>query len=316
MKKFLYILVLLMSACSAASLVLHRTDVASFIIRTFAGNDLEKKEVLLEYGYVAPGLHKRPFVLNFTGSLQRFSRGTIDLDIINTFTAGNYDKDPQSQISSVSNFLDPTSKFKDSWFGVYVVIDDPAGRAKKFLLNNPAGSPEDLSNLKLASLLKLPHIDQMIVVYSTLRSPMGDIVGKFFPEFPFKAVEDQKDRTETVQDGDGRRWIKVSSQYRTVSALTDIARTEMNELYSIKAYVGLPDKKVYELVDPWHRIIIKGSLLARYFPCANRGFWAVAYFNGSSFSDNRGILHDPWETSDIKSEFEKMFQHLKIGCLR
>jgi len=315
MKKVLYIMIVLIGIAAGTRFLFHLTDVASLLIRSFANYDLRKKGILLEYGYVAPGLHKRPFILPFTGSLQRFSLDTIDLDVINTYTVGNYDKDPQSRLSSVSNFLDPTSKFKDSWFGVYIIIDDPLGRGKRFILNNPVGSPGDLSNLKQKSLLKLPRIDQMIVVHSTHQNQKGLDFIKYIADFPFKKIENPKERVEIIKDKSGSMWLELTSRYSTVSALTDTSKADMHELYSIKAYVGLPNKEVYELTDPWHKIIIKGSLLARYFPCGARGFWAVVYFNGSSFIDKKGVPHDPWETSDIKSQFEKMFQSLRIGCI-
>jgi hypothetical protein len=314
MKKVLYIMIAFMAIAVGARILFHRTDVASFLIRSFANYDLGKKGILLEYGYVAPGLHKSPFILPFTGSLQRFSLGRIDLDVINSFTVGNYEKDPRSRLRSVSNFLDPTSKFKDSWFGVYIILDDPLGRGKRFILNDPAGPPGDLSNLKRQSLLELPRIDQMIVVHSTHQNQKVFDSIKFLAEFPFKKIENPRERVEIIKDKNGSTWLEITSQYSTVSALTDTFKTDMHELYSIKAYVGLPDKEVYDLADPWHKIIIKGSLLARYFPCAARGFWAVVYFNGSSFTDKKGMPHDPWEKSDIKIEFEKMFQSLRIGC--
>ncbi len=315
MKKALFAMIVLIVVAGGARILFHRTDVASFLIRSFGNYDLGKKGILLEYGYVSPGLHKRPFILFFSGSLQRFSLGKIDLDVVNTYTVGNYDKDPQSRLASVSNFLDPTSKFKDSWFGAYIILDDLPGRGKGFILNDPAGPPGDLTNLKQKSLLELPRIDQMIVVHSTHQNQKGFDFIKFFTEFPFEKIKSPEDRVEIIRDKNGSMWLKISSHYSTVSALTDISKTDMHELYSIKAYVGLPDKDVYDLTEPWHRITIKGALFARYFPCGERGFWAVVYFNGSSFTDKKGVFHDNWETSDIKNEFQKMFQGLRIGCI-
>jgi hypothetical protein len=185
MKKIIYLAMsALISIAIAAGAVLNCADVSSFLIRSFGNFDLKKKGILIEYAYVAPGLHQRPFIIPFTETLRKFSLGRLDLDVINTYTVGNYDKDPRSRIPSASNFLDPTSKFKDSWFGVYLIFDDPEGRAKKFLLKNPMASPADPSNFKGESLLELPRIDQMIVVNSTHQNEEGYNYSKFIASFP------------------------------------------------------------------------------------------------------------------------------------
>ncbi|HOO70292.1 MAG TPA: hypothetical protein PK926_00930 [Spirochaetota bacterium] len=314
MKNKLILGILATTVVAAVSLV-RLTDVTSFMVRSFAGLDLAGEGIEFEYGYITPGMRQSPYILPFSHSMRKFSSGKIDLDVINTYTVGSFDKDEGSSLSSVSNFLDPTSKFKDSWFGVYVIRDDDSGRARRFLLNDPCGDVDDLYNLNSSSLLELVRIDQMVVVNTTHQKEEGYDFHHFARTFPFKKIE-ASEYHEVVFDREKNPWLKITASFVTVSGLTDTKKTSMNLLSSIRAFVGLPDRDVYKLVDPWHRVVLKGVSLSRYVRCPGTGYWAVVYYNGSSFDTKNGVHVDTWEGSDIQKEFDKMFYDLNIGCVQ
>ena len=75
--------------------LIHLADVTSLVVRTVAGAEL--KGITLEYGYIAQGLRQSPFILPFSHSISKFSRGALDLDVINTYTVGSYEKDKGSR---------------------------------------------------------------------------------------------------------------------------------------------------------------------------------------------------------------------------
>ena len=314
MKKKVILLVPAMAVAVAATLV-RLPDVTSFMVRCFAGINLADDGIKLEYRYIVPGMRQSPFILPFTRSIKKFSFDRIDIDVINTYTVGSFNKDEGSSLSSVSNFLDPTSRFKDSWFGVYIIKDDDQGRARRFMLNDPYGDVDDLYNLNSSSLLELVRIDQMVVVNTTHQKEEGYDFHHFARTFPFKKIE-ASEYHEVVFDREKNPWLKITASFITVSGLTDTKKTSMNLLGSIRAFVGLPDCDVYKLVDPWHRVVLRGVSLARYVPCPGAGFWAVVYYNGSSFDTKDGTHVDTWESSDIRKEFDKMFYDLGIGCVK
>lgn len=101
-----------------------------------------------------------------------------------------------------------------------------------------------------------------------------------------------------------------------MAALTDAGITNMGLFTSIRSYVGLPDDDVYRMVDPWHPIDINGSIFARYFQCENVNFWAVVYYNGSTFTTKMGKLINTWKDTELRRIFGKMFDTLEIGCAK
>ncbi len=313
MNRKLLVLIPCLLAVAAAALFIRLSDVTSLIVRAAAGVDLAEKGIALEYQYIAPGLRQKPYILPFSHSIKKFSRDAVNIDVINTYTVGGYDKDPGSRMRGVSNFLDPTSKFKDSWFGVYLVMDDTRGRARRFMLNDPELPPDDIYNLNTESLLELTRLDQAVVVHTSHQGQDGYDFDSFMDSFPFKKIE-ESEHHEAAFDRVGGTWLKITASFTTVSAVTDISRTKMNYLSSIRAFVGLPSREVYSLVDPWHRTVLTGSTLARYFSCPQGGFWAVVYYNGTAFRDKNGRQIDTWNNTDIRNEFEKMFMRLEIGC--
>jgi len=311
MSRIKYFIVVVCIAIAVFSL--YRFRMAD-LIRMVQNVDLAERGIDLHFGYVPPGLYSAPFVIDFSRYLYRLSGGRIDIAIINAYTVGNFEKDSIRSIESVSNMLDPTSKYKDTWFGVFIIEDDSGFRGRRFLLKDAFSGPDDPENLNVDSLIRLPELDQKLIVFNTHQNQRGYTIRDFEDDFFFEPVAGSGIKREIIIDRAGRRWLKVSSSFRTVAALTDIRITDMRLFSSIRSYIGLPTDEVYRHVEPWHPIVIKGSVLARYFECQAKGFWAVVYYNGSAFQNREGEQVDNWVHTDLKTELEKMFQSLEIGC--
>ncbi|MCP4135137.1 MAG: hypothetical protein GY754_29475 [bacterium] len=314
--KFIATLLLLIAVSAAVIFIAFEVpELTSFVVRTVGNKDLAEKGIKLEYTYIAEGMYQQPIIHPFTRSIAKYSKKTISIKAINSYTVGNFDKDSGSKISSASNFLDPTSKFKDSWFGVFIIIDDPALKGRYYMLNDPNGSPGDIENFKIRALLKLPELDQMLIVNTTHQGQKNYPFSRLLKDFFFSPKEGSEVIGEIISDKKKNPWLKITSEFNTISALTDTSVSDMTHFGSIRSFVGLPNKEVYEYVDPWHPVTVKGSVLTRYFPCGKTKFWAVVYYNGSSFFNKKGGDIDTWENSDIQDLFHKMFMNLEIDCL-
>lgn len=285
------------------------------LVRYTKNADLEKEGITVSFNYTAKGMYKEPFIIKFGNIVYRLSKRKIMLNMYNCYTVGNMDNVEGRSIPSVSSMLDPTSKFKDSWFGVFIIKDD-RGFSRKFVLKDPSGYPDNPHNINAESLLLLPMYDQMVVVLSTHQNQRNYSYKKFMNEFVFKMKTDTGIEQNIIKDTKGREWCRIFSEFETVSALTDIKKTDMKLFSSIRSYVGLPENEVYEYVSPWHPITIKGLVFARYFRCKKMGFWAIVYYNGTAFIDKKGNKVDTWEQRDIQQEFYKMFENIEISCLR
>ena len=66
--------------------------------------------------------------------LRDISDGAVRVRAYNMYTVGNYEKLSPPSIQDVTNFLDPTCKFKDTWFGVYIILDDEKALGRRFIL--------------------------------------------------------------------------------------------------------------------------------------------------------------------------------------
>ncbi len=284
------------------------------VVRLFRNVNLEKKGIHLRLTEIPRGLYEKPFKIKFDNLLHTISNGSVTVNAFNVYTVGNYDKVPPLDKASVTNFLDPLSPFKDAWFGVYIILDDELSAGRRFILKNPHGSPGDPANLNDDSLLLLPALDQKIIVWSTKETQGGYSWEQFNKEFYFTVRKGTRVAAENISDRHGRSWRKLTGSFDTIAALTDIATTRMGRFSSIRAYVGLPDQSVYAVVPPWHPVIIRGSIAARYFPCTETPFWAVVYYNGSAFTTNDGMKVDNWESGELRRHFEKMFDGLEIEC--
>jgi hypothetical protein len=285
------------------------------LAHVFKDVNLEKKGIRIKLHRVPTGLYREPFIVAFDKMLSDISDEAVRIRAINLYTVGNYDKLSPRSIREVSNFLDPTCKFKDTWFGVYVIMDDRENLGRRFILKDPGGKPDDLDNLNNRSLLMLPALDQKIIVWSSHQHQAGYTWERFIREFHFDVRKDTKLTAETVTDRHGRAWRRITGSFTTNAALTDTARTNMSLISSIRSYVGLPNSEVYARVKPWHALIIRGSISARYFRCSDTAFWAVAYYNGGAFYDTAGRFIDNWEQTDLRKVLETMFDDLEIGCV-
>ena len=311
MKK-LFIYFLTVAAVTAVLLIMN--SISLYDITRFMKNaDLENRGVDITYGYVPEGMYRKPVVIDFSKSLYRISQGRIDLDIVNTYTVGNYNKNGKGP-SSLSNFLDPGSKFKDTWFGVFIIFNDEGMRAMRYMLKNSDGSLTDPVNLDTDAIISLPALDQRLIVMTTHQGQRNYGLHEFNRDFYFFKTGPGGLYRRIIKDSKGDEWLMIQGSFATVSALTDITKTRMRRFSSIRGYVGLPDRSVYRAVQPWHNIVLRGTTLTRYFSCDPKGFWAVVYFNGTRYTDRTGRTRDTWDDTDLKIVLEKMFNSLLISC--
>ncbi len=303
------------TAFLSASLALCLSCSVADLAHLFKDVNPEKKGIRVKLHRVPRGLYGKPFIVTFDKMLSDISDEAVRIRAINLYTVGNFDKLSPRSIKGVSNFLDPTCKFKDTWFGVYIILDDGEHRGRRFILNDPRGEPDDMGNLNDRSLLLLPALDQKIILWSSHQHQTGYTWDRFVREFHFDVRKDTKLTTETITDRHGRAWHRITGAFNTNAALTDTSKTDMSLFTSIRSYVGLPNEEVYARVRPWHNLIIKGSIAARYFRCSDTAFWAVAYYNGGAFYDRSGRFIDNWEQTDLRKILETMFDDLEIGCV-
>jgi hypothetical protein len=287
---------------------------AADVVRLFKNVNLDKKGIHVKLAYVPRGMHQDPLVIKFDRMLWDISNGTVQVMAYNVYTAGNNDIIRPGRNADVSNFYDPDGKFKDAWFGVYIIIDDTYRLGRRFILKNPYGEPDDLSNLNDKCLVLLPNLDQKIIVWTTHQRQMNYTWLDLDRDFYFTLKKGTMLRIETATDRAGRSWRKITGDFDTISALTDINKADMKLFSSIRNLVGLPDAGVYSRVDAWHPVVIRGSLLARYFRCSETCFWAVVYYNGAAFNTKDGKHVDTWEQTDLQSIYRRMFDAIEIGC--
>lgn len=279
----------------------------------------EKKGILLEYSYVTPGMYKKPFIIEFGKYIQTISNGKVDLESVNSYTVGNYDSvKAKAKIGDCkggqkySNFLDPDCKLVNSWYGVYFIFDDPQGKAKNFMLSDPSANPGDLNNLKEDSIKMIPELDQKLITWSTHEKQEKYYWEDFDKDFYFKQLGEIK--KSEVKDKKDRKWLKMTGNFETISAFTDVKQTKMSSFNSIKAMVGVPTTELYDKVVPWYAFQIVGTTYTRYVNCGTNSFWAIVYYNGSELQSNNGLKVNYSNTTDIENEFKKMFDSMKLEC--
>ncbi len=279
--------------------------------------DLEEHGITLQFNNIPQGMWKKPIIRRFSRMLRVISDNTINIYAINAYTVGSFKKDKNRKyISGVSNFIDPYSRFKDTWFGVYLILDDTRGLGRRFMLKNSSGVPSDLDNLRVDSLLQLPAMDQKLIFWSSHSGQKGYTLKHLGQDFYFTKRKGSTVIRTLFTDPEEREWLNIYGEFDTISALTDISRTDMGLLNSIRAYTGLPNEEVYRHVPPWHPVTIKGIVRARYFPCANTGFWAVVYYNGCTFTMKNGRTIDTWANTDLQDVLEEIFGNMRITCRR
>ncbi|HYO65042.1 MAG TPA: hypothetical protein VEU33_03080 [Archangium sp.] len=276
--------------------------------------DLKKERgIHLEYRYVPRGLYSKVFRIPFSDYLKEMSNGQLQLDAINTYTVGSYKQSPTCKHKlEYSNFIDPECRFVNAWFGVYLIFDDTDGRGRGFMLKDAKADPTNPDNFRPESIRQVPELDQKLIVYSTHEGQRNYGWEDFEKDFRF--VEVSAPQLEQVTDAQGRIWLKQTGAYETIAALTDTKKTKMELFSSIRVYTGLPTEEVYRQVDPWYPMVIKGSVLARYFDCPRSRFWALAYYNGSAFTRKDGTQVDTYADPGLVAEYERAFQQIELEC--
>ncbi len=299
--------------CAAALVSISGCNLVSPEIVHFINYPLkDKKNILLNYSFAADGLYDRPFIIDFGEYLNKMSGGQVNVDAVNTYTVGGYDPAPGCPFHiQYSNFLNPACKFANSWFGVYFIFDDAQGRARRFLLKDPAGNAADFANFKQEALARIPELDQKLIVWSTHENQENYSWDTYQKEFFFNELVPAV--SSVFRDGQNREWLRLRGSYDTIAAFTDITRTKMSLRDSLRSYIGLPNAKLYELVDPWYRVAINGSLFTARYEC-RQPFWAVVYYNGSAFTMKNGQKVDTMASSDLEKQFQRMINGLQIQC--
>jgi len=275
--------------------------------RTVKNKSPERLGVRLCYPDMPWGMQQKPIVNDFHDMLYKMSDGKVDVEAYNTFVMGAF-----IEGNRYSNLLNPRSKFKDTWFGVYLVFDDTAGKGRRFMLVDPEGDASALDNIRDSAMISVPALDQKLIVYSSHQNQPGYTFDTFQDEFFFEPITVE---TKHVSDGQGRTWKRLDGSSRTIAALTDTDSTDMKLFSSIRVYAGLPTDSLYSIVEPWHTITIHGSVLARYFRCARTAFWALVYYNGTEFSTRQGVTRNTWNDTDLRHILDQAFRELDIGCL-
>ncbi|XDD49706.1 hypothetical protein AB3N59_15130 [Leptospira sp. WS92.C1] len=282
------------------------------LLRLEKNIDLKKeKGTILEYKNVPKGMYDKPFIIPFSEYLSEMSDKKVNVDAVNSYTVGGYRPIGGCKNSlKYSHMLDPKCKLVNSWWGVYLIYDDAEGRGSKFMLKDPSGSKEDLSNLNPDGIQTVPMLDQKLITWSSHEGQKDYTWKDFENDFVFQLIGSLN--SSYFRDLKMREWLQLSGEFKTVAALTDTKKTDMHYLSSIRAYVGLPDEDVYKQVDPWYPFVLKGEVLTRYFPCKKNPFWALVYYNGSKLDTKDGVKVDTWP--QVEAEFKKSVLSLKLEC--
>ncbi len=274
-------------------------------IAYFTGVDLEDYGISLVYNNIPEGLKERYYAIDFGPFLKDISEDSINIEALNTFTMGSY-----REGSDYTHLVDPTSKFKDTWFGVYIIFDDSLGKGSAFMLDNSDAQRENLEHIQSTSMTTLPKMDQKFLVWSTHQNQDGYDFDSFRSEFYFNVDGDLQE--SIVTDSLKRNWKRVSGSFNTIAALTDTKITDMEALKSIRVFTGIPSEEVYAQVKPWHPITIHGIVYSRYFD-GKKPFWAVVYLNGTEFTTNGGVHINTAKDTDAMQLMEHMFYTLDIN---
>ncbi|TGK39208.1 hypothetical protein EHQ12_00685 [Leptospira gomenensis] len=300
------------SALTAMFLIGYCTVLVPKLLRMEKNIDLKKeKGTVLEYKNIPKGMYTKPFIIPFSEYLSEMSDGKVDVDAVNSYTVGGYSPVPGCKKTlKYSHMLDPKCRLVNSWWGVYLIYDDSAGKGAAFMLQNPSGSKSDLNNLNRESIQTVPMLDQKLITWSSHEGQKDYTWKDFENEFVFQRIGELE--SSDFRDLQKREWLRLSGNFKTLAALTDTKKTDMHYLSSIRAYVGLPDEEVYKQVDPWYSFTLKGEVLTRYFPCGKNPFWAIVYYNGSKLNTKDGTAVDTWP--EIEGEFRKSLLSLKLEC--
>lgn len=293
-------------------------------VHLFQHADLSASNISMAFASPPKGLYRRPFRIDKFGKMLRDAsqddlQGPIDVEAYNTYTLGDCLPEYGFWPKCYSSFLDPKSRYKDLWAGCYFIIDDTQGKGRRFLMHDPEhGDPRDWSQLKSEAIKRLPQTDQkMIFMQSHDGQQPAYTRDDLARDFYFRLKPGTHVEHNFVHDSLGQQWVRLSATYETRAALTDTSKTKMGLATTLRAYTNLPDKKVYELVEPWHRVELGGHLWVRYFASEyGQSFWAVFYVNGSAFTRRDGLRVDTWNNGPLQSEMLRLFDETEIMLIK
>lgn len=285
------------------------STVFPMLVRKLRGLKPSNAKISITLCYTPPEMYSRPFVLDFRHYLYEISGGIADLDLINIYTVGK--RYSPFHLRQDSYFLDPFSKFKDSWFGVFVLKNDDEGRGRRFILIDPLDDPSDFNNFNPNGIEFLMAYDQKIICFNSHMNYENltehEVWKLFCSKFYFKQ---NKDFGAKVINRKTENWLLFDRHYDTISALTDRRKTRMRQRDGIAAYIGLPETHSYKFVQPWHQITLTGKCIIRYFH--ELSSWLIVYYNGVKFKMNNNNEIDTNISSDIQLQYETMFQSMEI----
>lgn len=272
------------------------------VIRAAKGTDPLKEFVSVKYPYLNCELYKKPFIIDFSDYLKKF--GNIDVEAINSYTVGMPVK---KEGTWCCGFYNPLSDFKESWFGAYIVFDDDAGKGKKFMLNDPAGSPEKLDNISTKAMAALTETDQRLVFFSSHNNNAEPLKRDF-------VFTPGKEKGTTVEK-EGASWKSLEVSFATKSVMPDFKTAPMGLFSTIRGYCAIPDPETVPELTPWHDTTMHGQFYSRYVKGKQgRSFWIVVYCCGTEFSLKDGSEINTW-TPKLQELYRQMFMELKIEAL-
>ena len=290
------------------------------LVHLFQHADLGANNISMAFAWPPRGLYSRPFRIDKFGDMLREAsqddpEGPVDIDAYNTYVLGDCLPEYGFWPKCYSSFLDPKSRYKDLWAGCYFVLDDAAGKGRRFFMQDPEqGDPADWAQIKPDAVKRLPQVDQkMIFMQSHDGQKPAYTREDLARDFYFRLKPGTHVEHQFVNDSLGQQWIRLSATYQTRAALTDTSKTKMCLATTLRAYTNLPGKEVYDLVEAWHEVELGGHIWLRYFASEyGQSFWAVFYVNGSAFTRLDGVQVDNWNNGPLQSEMLRLFDETEI----
>ncbi len=254
----------------------------------------ERLGVDVSLGYSAPGLYDELLSIKFNRPFKGVTDGQLPLEVVNMYTTA-----VKEDGKGYSGFYDPQSRYKDSWFTVMIIQDDPISRS--WLLEDP----HDLQSIRVEGKAAMVMADQAIIYSLSRRGVEEEPRWTFYDRL--SSVHGITDLGEIVHP-DGTKWKGIEAVLRTRSALTDPELSRMSRWLSLRFYTGEPDEDILAQVSPWHPVELPGRMYARH---DEAGVFILVFFNGSRFHTRDGDYVDTW-TEDLIEDYERMFRELQI----
>ncbi len=182
--------------------------------------------------------------------------------------------------NTCSERFNPVSKYFQSWFGAYTVVDNQDGVYA--VVNN---------DLLVVDIIRLAIADQ--------RAWLKNFAGM---STPYVALDSSVETTKEDVTIDGSKGWKITGR------LVSNADVGENNLTVVPEIVRI-DKLLWENhVDSYQQIYLDVVAYVWYAP--ENGELNVAYFNGVEFTDKNGVKHVT--LSNIKPELENMAKNVTV----